>query len=38
MQLELASEIDFDGWRRQARWLASAQFLSAISTGGSTVK
>ena len=23
MQLELASEIDFDGWRRQARWLAA---------------
>ena len=23
MQLELASEIDFAGWRRQARWLAS---------------
>ena len=22
MQLELASEIDFDGWRQQARWLA----------------
>jgi probable DNA metabolism protein len=23
MQLELESQIDFDGWRRQARWLAS---------------
>ena len=23
MQLELASEIDFDGWRQQARWLAA---------------
>jgi len=23
MQFELASEIDFDGWRRQARWLAT---------------
>ena len=23
MQLELASEIDFEGWRRQARWVAT---------------
>ncbi|MGZ8992717.1 MAG: hypothetical protein ACXW16_01750 [Burkholderiaceae bacterium] len=23
MQLELENEIDFDGWRKQARWLAA---------------
>lgn len=29
MQLELASEIDFGGWRRQARWLAARAIPAA---------
>ncbi len=29
MQLALASEPDFDGWRRQARWLAARGIASA---------
>ena len=29
MQLELESEIDFDGWRKQARWLAARSIPAA---------